>query len=98
MRVVPVSSADRRIFPGHRATASLRIRSGRFRIRLRTSSGEAELDRASRRGGAGVDSQLIENVLDMGLRGTLADEELLTDFPVGSSIADKTEHFHLTRR
>ena len=48
--------------------------------------------------GAGIDLELGENVLHVGLRGSFADEELFTDFPVGSSIAYETEHFHLTRR
>ena len=44
------------------------------------------------------DSKLVENMLDVRLRGAVADEEALGDDAIGAALAEKPEDLELTGR
>ena len=56
------------------------------------------LDGESRRGGAGRDAELAEDVLEVAPDGVWADDERRRDLPVRVPSCDEREHLELSRR
>jgi hypothetical protein len=91
-------------FSGHETTVgegTLRENPGSYVRGLRIQSyGELVLDQsepdgASRCGGAGVDSHLLQDVFNVGRHGAVADEEFAGNLAVGPAIGHQPQDFEL---